>query len=161
MKYVRFEMPDRIKKTGYVDEDIVYDITDLIKSEMDSENKQFDDDYFSVLISESFKNKIVNIDTNNLTKYSFEELNIPANNLKPYLTKPFDPPEVWCAGVTYKKSRDARLTEAENKTIYDHVYSSPRPEIFLKATDKRVVGQNDWVGIRNDSHWMVPNQNLV
>ena len=56
------------------------------------------------------------------------------------LAAPVDQQEVWACGVTYERSRDARMEEAREKSIYDRVYDAERPEIFFKATAARVVG---------------------
>src|SRR5262245_37796405 len=61
---------------------------------------------------------------------------------------PLDPPEVWCAGVTYERSRDARVDEAVVKDAYTMVYEAHRPELFLKdAMWRRTVGPGESVGI--------------
>lgn len=78
----------------------------------------------------------------------------------PHLLKPLEPVEVWAAGVTYERSRDARESESRGATIYDRVYQAPRPELFFKATGERVVGPNHPVGIRTDSRWQVPEPEL-
>ena len=57
-------------------------------------------------------------------------------------------------------SLQARERETQSKNIYDKVYEAKRLEIFFKATLKRIVGSNDWVGIRSDSNWMVPEPEL-
>lgn len=67
--------------------------------------------------------------------------------------------EVWAAGVTYFRSRTARMEEAEHAggdIFYDKVYEAPRPELFFKATAARTRGHLDHVGIRSDSTWDVP-----
>ncbi|MGN9909031.1 fumarylacetoacetate hydrolase family protein [Phytohabitans sp. LJ34] len=69
---------------------------------------------------------------------------------------PVDAQEVWAAGVTYQRSREGRREESGHAALYDHVYSSSRPEIFFKATAARVVGDGEPVGIRADSGWDVP-----
>lgn len=72
---------------------------------------------------------------------------------------PIGSQEVWAAGVTYYRSRSARMEESEaagNASIYDQVYEAARPEIFFKATAQRVVGQGAAVAIRRDSVWNVP-----
>ena len=57
------------------------------------------------------------------------------------LITPLDPPEVWCAGVTYERSRDARVEESAVRDVYDLVYEAHRPELFLKdAASRRTVG---------------------
>lgn len=79
---------------------------------------------------------------------------------EPYLLPPLRPVEVWASGVTYARSRDARESETTVRNIYDKVYEAERPELFLKATGQRVVGPNDYVGIRSDSSWQVPEAEL-
>jgi 2-dehydro-3-deoxy-D-arabinonate dehydratase len=69
--------------------------------------------------------------------------------------------EVWAAGVTYERSLDARATEAAERSVYDRVYEADRPELFLKAVGRRVVGPGAGVGIRADSTWNVPEPELV
>lgn len=73
---------------------------------------------------------------------------------------PVEPPEVWAAGVTYERSRDARVEEARVKDIYARVYEAERPELFLKATGPRVMGPAQPVRLRSDSSWMVPEPEL-
>jgi 2-dehydro-3-deoxy-D-arabinonate dehydratase len=69
---------------------------------------------------------------------------------------PVDEQEVWAAGVTYLRSRDGRKEESGHGSLYDQVYDSDRPELFLKSSPWRVVGDGDAVGIRADSGWDVP-----
>jgi 2-dehydro-3-deoxy-D-arabinonate dehydratase len=77
------------------------------------------------------------------------------------LLAPLDPPEVWCAGVTYQRSRDARMEESAVKDVYDLVYEAQRPELFLKdAAARRTVGPGDPIGIRGDSLWNVPEPEI-
>ena len=80
---------------------------------------------------------------------------------KPYLLAPIESQEAWAAGVTYKRSREARKVEAGGADYYDRVYDSQRPEIFLKGTRLRAVGPGDEVGIRGDSSWNVPEPELA
>jgi len=72
------------------------------------------------------------------------------------LIMPMVPSEVWAAGVTYKRSVEAREDETDIKGIYDMVYESERPEILLKGLGYRTVGPNDVICIRSDSKWNVP-----
>lgn len=74
---------------------------------------------------------------------------------------PVDSQEVWAAGVTYERSRDARMEESAEASVYDRVYDAPRPELFLKAAGWRVRGPGDTVGIRRDSDWDVPEPELA
>jgi 2-dehydro-3-deoxy-D-arabinonate dehydratase len=77
------------------------------------------------------------------------------------LHAPLASQEVWAAGVTYLRSREARVGETKTPDIYDRVYDAQRPELFLKATPSRVVGPGEAVGIRADSTWDVPEPELV
>src|SRR5439155_11361269 len=75
---------------------------------------------------------------------------------------PLDRQEVWAAGVTYKRSREARERESAGAAqFYDLVYNAPRPELFFKATPHRVVGPGDRVRIRQDTRWSVPEPELA
>lgn len=75
---------------------------------------------------------------------------------------PIESQEVWAAGVTYARSRRARVEEsAHEATVYDRVYRARRPEIFFKATPHRVAGDGGDVRIRRDSRWNVPEPELA
>ena len=72
--------------------------------------------------------------------------------------------EVWAAGVTYIRSRDARMEESKSAgggDFYDRVYVADRPELFFKATPHRVVGPGAKVAIRSDAKWSVPEPELA
>jgi 2-dehydro-3-deoxy-D-arabinonate dehydratase len=78
------------------------------------------------------------------------------------LAAPIDRQEVWAAGVTYLRSRDARMEESvAAKSAYDLVYEADRPEIFFKATPSRVTGPGEEIAIRGDSTWDVPEPELA
>jgi 2-dehydro-3-deoxy-D-arabinonate dehydratase len=78
------------------------------------------------------------------------------------LLPPVDRQEVWAAGVTYKRSQEARERESAGAAqFYDLVYTATRPELFFKATAERVVGPGDRVRIRADSRWSVPEPELT
>jgi 2-dehydro-3-deoxy-D-arabinonate dehydratase len=74
------------------------------------------------------------------------------------LATPIDPPEVWAAGVTYSKSREARSEETGGTIdFYDRVYEADRPELFLKdAANRRTAGPHESIGVRGDSTATVP-----
>ena len=73
------------------------------------------------------------------------------------LLAPLDRQEVWAAGVTYKRSQEARERESAGAArFYDLVYTAERPELFLKAAAWRVVGPGEPVHVRRDSRWSVP-----
>jgi 2-dehydro-3-deoxy-D-arabinonate dehydratase len=72
--------------------------------------------------------------------------------------------EVWAAGVTYFRSRSARIEESKDAgggDFYDRVYTATRPELFFKATGRRVVGSGGAVRIRSDAKWSVPEPELT
>jgi len=72
--------------------------------------------------------------------------------------------EVWASGVTYYRSRSARIEESKDAgggDFYDRVYSAERPELFFKATASRVAGPGSFVRIRSDASWSVPEPELT
>lgn len=78
------------------------------------------------------------------------------------LLAPIGRQEVWAAGVTYWRSRTARMAESEETAdAYDRVYTAARPEIFFKATPHRVAGPGQAVRIRRDTRWSVPEPELA
>ena len=77
------------------------------------------------------------------------------------IDRPFDPPEVWAAGVTYKNSELERRRESDTPDIYSKVYNADRPEVFFKSTSERCMGPFDDVGIRSDSSWDAPEPELA
>ena len=77
---------------------------------------------------------------------------------------PIGSQEIWAAGVTYLRSRDARMEESKDAgggTFYDKVYDADRPEIFYKGSKHRTVGPLGKVRIRRDSAWNVPEPELT
>jgi 2-dehydro-3-deoxy-D-arabinonate dehydratase len=78
------------------------------------------------------------------------------------LLAPLIPPETWAAGVTYERSRDARLRESQVADVYDLVYEADRPELFLKdAGGRRTVGPGQPIAARSDATWTVPEPELA
>ena len=69
--------------------------------------------------------------------------------------------EVWAAGVTYLRSREARMAESETADIYDKVYEAERVEVFFKANGWRVIGHGHQIRVRRDSAWNVPEPELA
>ena len=93
-----------------------------------------------------------------ITPLETESFQLP----EPYeLLTPLAAPEIWCAGVTYERSRDARVEESAVKDVYTMVYDAPRPELFMKdAGMRRTVAPGRPIGIRGDSSWNVPEPEI-
>jgi 2-dehydro-3-deoxy-D-arabinonate dehydratase len=77
------------------------------------------------------------------------------------LLAPVESQEVWACGVTYARSRAARMEESSTRDIYSRVYEAQRPELFFKSAGWRVVGNRGEVGVRPDSTWNVPEPELA
>ena len=92
----------------------------------------------------------------------------PIENSAAILNSSLMPPvgrqEIWASGVTYYKSREARIEESKDAgggDFYDRVYNAERPELFFKSTASRAVGHKQDVRIRKDSKWNVPEPELT
>lgn len=93
------------------------------------------------------------IDTEKLPRLKLDEVKLCA---------PVEGQEVWAAGVTYRRSKIARMEESEfSANAYDRVYDAVRPEIFFKAQPEKVVPTGEPVGIRHDAKWNVPEPELA
>ncbi|MBV9414178.1 MAG: fumarylacetoacetate hydrolase family protein [Solirubrobacterales bacterium] len=78
------------------------------------------------------------------------------------LLAPLVAPETWAAGVTYERSREARVHESQAANVYDLVYGAERPELFLKdAAGRRTVGPGEPIAVRADARWTVPEPELA
>ena len=85
-------------------------------------------------------------------------------DIEELLLPPIQSQDVWAAGVTYFRSRNARMEESKSSgggDFYDRVYSAERPELFFKSTPARVVGHRGKVGIRRDAKWSIPEPELT
>ncbi len=156
MQLARFYHPDLGTRLAVYRDGKVYDLTAAGRPELGS---------LSNLIEASVEKPIVEwlqgIDWVRLPAYPgalFENAPGPGT---PHWLPPVDRQEVWAAGVTYAWSREARVREATSKEIYVKVYEAERPELFFKSLPEKVVGPNDWVGIRPDSRWNVPEPELA
>ena len=91
-----------------------------------------------------------------------EVLAAPAGAPAPHLLPPIDLQEIWAAGVTYERSRVARMEEtAGAETFYDKVYTAERPELFFKGAASRTSGHNGPIRIRQDAAWNVPEPEIA
>lgn len=91
----------------------------------------------------------------------------PDNTLAAEVADPLAPislQEIWACGVTYMRSRTARMEEAQDAAggdFYDRVYGAERPEVFFKAAANRTVGTGQAMHLRKDSQWIVPEPELT
>ena len=98
------------------------------------------------------------VEAQKLAKENLPQIGLSLVRLLP----PVERQEVWAVGVTYLRSKKARMEESDfSATAYDRVYEAPRPELFFKALPDKVVGQGDNVGIRKDARWNVPEPELA
>ena len=123
------------------------------------------DDHFFLSRDSTWDNFINRQDLFHKISAEIKELQ-PDDSLSPTtksnLLAPIGNQEVWAAGVTYIRSREARMQESEQGSdFYARVYEAERPELFFKATAYRTVGDGDDVRIRKDSKWNVPEPELT
>ena len=156
MQLVRFHIPGHGARLGLLVGDIVHDLMASGRPELMS---------LMGVVQASLRAPIPSLlgdlDPSGLPAYSFAALNRRPEPSVAHLLPPVDAQEVWAAGVTYAWSREARVREAVAKDVYVRVYEAERPELFFKSTPERVVGPNDWIGIRGDSAWNVPEPELT
>jgi 2-dehydro-3-deoxy-D-arabinonate dehydratase len=108
------------------------------------------------------------INRKKLYQFLFQQLNTFRQMAPPDFNQPFDAPigsqELWAAGVTYLRSKEAREKESAQSgggSFYDKVYDAKRPELFFKSLPSRIAGHKDRVHIRKDSSWDVPEPELT
>ena len=113
--------------------------------------------------SEAWDNLICSLDLNSRAAAAIE--GSPVLHFDPAtILAPVGNQEVWAAGVTYYRSRTARMEESKESgggNFYDRVYAAERPELFFKAAGWRVVGPGKPVRIRTDAKWSVPEPELT
>lgn len=161
MRFVRFNLPQSGPRLGYLNqEEQVIDLTGATEGRISSFLELLEESRKEGFSTAAFTEEACRNETDS-TKYSYAELaQLPFDQKKPHLILPLVPPEVWAAGVTYKRSVEARMEESQVKDVYDRVYIADRPEIFFKSTAARVVGHGDTIGLRSDSKCTVPEPEL-
>jgi 2-dehydro-3-deoxy-D-arabinonate dehydratase len=143
MKLCRFQDPQNRARVGLVLEDAW--VLDLSAEGIDRLSPLFE---FAGLIEQ-----LTGLAGKNLPCYKIEEVK---------LLPPVERQEVWAAGVTYLRSKTARMEESDfSASAYDRVYDAPRPELFFKSLPEKVVGAGEPVGIRKDARWSVPEPELA
>ncbi|ARF14031.1 fumarylacetoacetate hydrolase family protein [Sporosarcina ureae] len=147
MRYIKFRQNGEIHTALVTSQEEVYII----------QEENYTDFYYNLQESNRTANQYLKDENIQKTDLSFDDLE---------LTLPTIPDEVWAAGVTYQKSREARNFETKKEdekdlTFYDLVYDAKRPEIFFKSTARRIIGPNSDVYIRSDSNWQIPEPELT
>ncbi len=147
MKFCRFQT-SRGVSLGTLNNGSLYDLTSVNESTFKDLNSLYS-------AADNDVSKMVEIASGAMSSarkvpYSYDLLRIPVK-----------PAEIWAAGVTYLRSRQARETETKTKGLYDYVYEATRPELFLKDTGVRCRGPNEEVAVRSDSKWSVPEPELT
>jgi 2-dehydro-3-deoxy-D-arabinonate dehydratase len=116
-------------------------------------------------ISSFFPTLSALLESDNLTEVlaAISQRGLPRHPLTTVrLLAPVDHQEIWAAGVTYLRSKKARMDESDfSAAAYDKVYEAARPELFFKSLAEKVVSPGDAVGIRRDAKWNVPEPELV
>ena len=137
----------------------LYKVADVIIVEKNEQVYQLNNIDWDTLINTKDLSGYLNRVINNITA-----LTDGLSSLNSELQTPIGTQEVWAAGVTYLRSKVARMEESEKSggaTFYDKVYDADRPELFFKANAQRVMGNGQKVRIRKDSTWNVPEPELV
>ena len=143
MKLCRFQQSTGRPRIGLVRDDST--ILDLSAEGIDRIS--------SLLEFDGLLPQLTNLAGQNLPKLAFADVNLLA---------PIEQQEIWAVGVTYLRSKMARMDESNfSATAYDRVYEAARPELFFKALPEKVVAPGDPVGIRKDARWSVPEPELA
>jgi 2-dehydro-3-deoxy-D-arabinonate dehydratase len=156
LRICRFWLPGAGTRIGYVDGESVCDLTGASPGDFSS--------FSDLLCCDDLKRRIeVAIQrSHEHPSLRFADMDIVPDPARPHLLAPITKQEVWAAGVTYLRSREARMEESESGgSFYDKVYNAGRPELFFKGTAIRVAGPNGAVRIRADSRWNVPEPELA
>jgi 2-dehydro-3-deoxy-D-arabinonate dehydratase len=142
MKICRFLSGDAALRIGLVDDATVVDLTPARITTL-----------AQVLESADPVGLLNGIDRGALPRFAVSDV---------ILRPPIERQEVWAAGVTYLRSKTARMEESDfSATAYDRVYDADRPEIFFKAVAEKVVPTGEAAGIRRDATWSVPEPELA
>ena len=143
MKLCRFQTAQSRPRVGLVlDENTILDLS-----------AEGIDRISSLLEFDGLLSQLTNLVGQNLPRHALHEVRLLA---------PVEQQEVWAVGVTYLRSKKARMEESDfSATAYDKVYEAPRPELFFKALPEKVVAPGDAVGIRKDAKWNVPEPELT
>src|SRR6266850_5866153 len=150
MKLCQFAVPGRGTRVGVVEGDQVIDVTSA-KEGVGSVLELIEQHG----TAERVERRIRALLKSARTRVPWADLDRAPSSRRPHLLAPLHPPEVWGAGITYRRSREYYEAHTgdggRTKGIYDYVYESERPELFFKATAARMAGPNAPIGVRSDS----------
>jgi 2-dehydro-3-deoxy-D-arabinonate dehydratase len=142
MKLCRFQQGNEVHVGLVIDDSSVLDLAPAGVTQMQS-----------LLESDDLITQLDQFSKQKLPRVSLDQIKLRA---------PVEHQEVWAAGVTYLRSKTARMQESDfSATAYDKVYAAERPELFFKAVADKVVATGDAVGIRRDARWNVPEPELA
>ena len=143
MRICRFKHPQGDTRPGCVNADgSVLDLTAIGITSLET-----------LLESDEMPAKVLQLAESGLPRLNLSDVSLCA---------PVERQEIWAAGVTYRRSKSARMAESDfSATAYDRVYSAPRPELFFKALAEKVAAPDATVGIRRDARWSVPEPELA
>ena len=143
MKICRFLAADSVVRVGMVDDDAA--VVDLTPAGITTLSRVLESTDPIALLN--------GVDRKALPRFAIADV---------VLRPPIERQEVWAAGVTYLRSKTARMEESDfSATAYDRVYDAERPEIFFKSIAEKVVAAGEGVGIRRDATWSVPEPELA
>ena len=143
MKLCRFKYKTAAVRIGLVEDDAT--LLDLSPAGVD--------EMFHLLDHDDARGQLEQLAKKNLPRIALAEVQLLA---------PVERQEVWAAGVTYLRSKTARMEESDfGASAYDRIYAAERPEIFFKSLGEKVVGHGESVGIRRDAKWNVPEPELA
>ncbi len=143
MKICRFLAGDSVVRVGIVDDDAA--VVDLTPAGITTLSRVLESTDPIALLN--------GVDRKALPRFAIADV---------VLRPPIERQEVWAAGVTYLRSKTARMEESDfSATAYDRVYDAERPEIFFKSIGEKVVAAGEGVGIRRDATWSVPEPELA
>lgn len=159
MLLVTFWLPESGPRLGLVRDDRVYDLTTADPVRFASLAVLFAEAQREGITPAALLAQRVPEQLHHASSYRYADLDVSPVSGQPHLMAP-PVAEVWAAGVTYLRSRDARVGESEVPDVYTRVYEAERPELFFKATGQRVRGQGAELYLRSDATWNVPEPEL-
>jgi 2-dehydro-3-deoxy-D-arabinonate dehydratase len=154
-QFVRFFRPDRGIRSGLLRGDQVHDITDVVGTL--AQWLQTSAGHVDAAVQ-----MLTSAADSTAMRFPAADFERPPSPDHPHWLAPVDSQDVWAAGVTYERSREARQIEAvDGGDVYSRVYLAERPELFFKAHGTGVIGPHGQVGIRADATWNVPEPELA